>query len=135
MAFGRLAGDATWGGLAKFAKAYIAYVKQLTPEEQSTQRYAGSVESASELLKAAEAHLQGGDATQAASQPVKDALTVFMEAYQNRIRSIEERRESSSIQQGGGDKVSLSATAQQWDSSAAAVQSPANAVERYYGLR
>ncbi len=133
MAFGHLAGDATWGGIAKFAKAYIAYVNQLTPEEQSTQRYAGSVESASELLKAAEAHLQNGEDAQPANQPAKDALTVFMEAYQNRMKSIDERRESSVKEDD--DKVSLSAAAQHWDSSSpAAMRPPANAVARYYGL-
>lgn len=133
MAFGRLAGDATWGGIAKFAKAYIAYVKQLTPEEQATQRYAGTVESISVILKAAEAHLQNGEDTQPVDQPAKDTLTVFMEAYQNRMKSIDERRESSGDEDD--DKVSLSAAAQHWDSSSsAAMRSPANAVERYYGL-
>ena len=135
MAFGRLGGDATWAGLAKFAKAYIAYVNQLTPEEQSTQRYAGTVESITVILNAAEAHLQNGEDTHPADQPAKDALTVFMEAYQSRMKAIEERRESSSVQQGGGDKVSLSAAAQHWDSaSSAAMRPPANAVARYYGL-
>lgn len=136
MAFGHLAGDATWGGIAKFAKAYIAYVKQLTPEEQATQGYRGTIESTTELLKVAEAHLQNGEGTQPADHPAKDALTVFIEAYQSRMKAIEERRESSSVQQGGGDKVSLSAAAQHWDSaSSAAMRPPANAVERYYGLR
>ena len=57
MAFGYLAGDASTEGIIKLSEAYLKYINSLSPEAQQTGRYAGTKESATNLLTQAKAKL------------------------------------------------------------------------------
>jgi hypothetical protein len=49
-AFGKYAGSDSQAGNKQFVVAYISYVQNLPPDEQNSQRYAGTLQSAQNLL-------------------------------------------------------------------------------------
>ena len=56
-AFGYFGNDASSQGIAKYAAAYVNYIKSLSPEEQNSVRYQGTKESMTALLAEANAQI------------------------------------------------------------------------------
>lgn len=105
-AFGHLAGDASLPGIVKFAKAYLAYYKTLTPQEAESTAYKGSDTDVARLLQQAESALKTEkSAAGPGTREVKDAFSLFLEAYQRRFPDPSAKQAPASH---AGDKVTLS---------------------------
>jgi hypothetical protein len=75
-AFGHFGNDASSQGIAKLATAYINYINSLQPEEQNSGRYAGTKESMTALLAAANAQIAAGPDT--GNKPVQPKSLIEM---------------------------------------------------------
>lgn len=133
-AFGYLAGDASYSGIAKFAQAYVDYYDRLSTEEQQSTVYKGSGDDARRLLAqakaAAAAQAAGGDPR---SKEVRTALQVFLDAFEQRLPK-PLREASSSAASTGRDHATISDHARRLNVDPAAVApSSVNAVARRYG--